>query len=677
MAFCSKCGQPIEDDAKFCASCGATVGSNSGERQTVYEGKVHKCPNCGAVLQSFVAVCPVCGYEVRNADTPQTLQEFANNVSWYERLIANTPQAATGWSSWSGTKQVLWVLLNIAFLGIPLVIYLVLPLVKLRSNPKLSSEEQQLTSYIENFPFPNDRESILATLIYIKDKIDFLSKGKISRKTSYWMNIWSAKAEQIKQKADMLLPGDGIVAQSYSEIYADRIAVKKRIKAKQIVGVSVALLSLTVCTYIIGSRVGVKPVQSLARTYEIKNYVGRNLASIGECNLDYKADKYGEGELRLVFVTESGMIIPADNEEIQKQYTVVKQSIDAGTELKVTYQDNSYMSLVDYQSFDEIILYASQIGDNSHLPAATKIFPTEERGEYHIRDYVGRNAAAFGDDYLGARIDKYGEGELRLTFTLENGEFVEADDIDSLKAYIVVSQDIEPNEELKFEYETYRFGMMKDYHIVGQNYEEINLTVRKIDASIVAQMPELDPMDSETDSDDSYVELTIEYTVLGNNKAIISGFRGDGNHVTIDKKIDGHEVVGIGESAFKDCITLKSVLFWADIDVIEDYAFAGCTALESISIPTETTEIGDHAFEGCTNLSSLHIWGSPSIGEYAFAGCTSITSVSISLDTKGIGEHAFDGCTNLESVHIWDDDTIVGKDAFANCPKLKDRPVQK
>ena len=41
-----------------------------------------------------------------------------------------------------------------------------------------------------------------------------------------------------------------------------------------------------------------------------------------------------------------------------------------------------------------------------------------------------------------------------------------------------------------------------------------------------------------------------------------------------------------------------------------------------------------------------------------------------------IGAHAFDGCSNLESVIIWGDDTLVGKDAFANCPKLKGRPIQ-
>ena len=224
-------------------------------------------------------------------------------------------------------------------------------------------------------------------------------------------------------------------------------------------------------------------------------------------------------------------------------------------------------------------------------------------------------------------------------------------------------------------YETDSKGQEYDNLIKNQNYEEINLTVRRLDDELIAKMPAIESNDTASGKTD-YAELTVKYKVLSSGKAEITGFSGDGNHVTIDSKIDGHEVVGIAASAFKDCTTLESVLFWAEIKYIDDYAFAGCTALTNISIPSETTSIGAHAFDGCTNLSDLIIWGSPNIGEYAFTGCTSITSVSIDSDTKEIGAHSFDGCSNLESVIIWGDDTLVGKDAFANCPKLKGRPIQ-
>ena len=260
-------------------------------------------------------------------------------------------------------------------------------------------------------------------------------------------------------------------------------------------------------------------------------------------------------------------------------------------------------------------------------------------------------------------------------FTAEDGSFVDSSDVNSLKCYIVIDQDIASNTELQMNYETDSKGQEYDNLIKSQNYEEINLTVRRLDDELIAKMPAIESNDTASGKTD-YAEFTVKYKVLSDGKAEITGFSGDGNHVTIDSKIDGHEVVGIAASAFKDCTTLESVLFWAEIKYIDDYAFAGCTALTNISIPSETTSIGAHAFDGCTNLSDLIIWGSPNIGEYAFTGCTSITSVSIDSDTTEIGAHAFDGCSNLESVIIWGDDTLVGKDAFANCPKLKDRPIQ-
>ena len=185
-----------------------------------------------------------------------------------------------------------------------------------------------------------------------------------------------------------------------------------------------------------------------------------------------------------------------------------------------------------------------------------------------------------------------------------------------------------------------------------------------------------EPDNQDVAPDVSNVELTLKYRVLWNGKAEITGYLGTGNHATIDSKIDGHEVIRIANGAFEGCTTLTSVLFWADIKEIGDSAFKNCTSLTKIYVPIETTSIGDHAFQGCTNLETVLLWGDPDIGKYAFADCVSLTSISIGLDTKVVGEHAFDGCTSLSDVMIWSDDTIVGKDAFANCPSLEGRPVQ-
>ena len=249
MAFCSNCGQQLDDKAKFCSACGTArldqQTANENKRKTVYEGEIRKCPNCGEVIDAFTAKCPACGFELNSKKVSSALQDFIREINECEKIIANSPTSGKSvWSSWSKGKRFGWVVLNIFFLGIPLVFYLALPLVTMKSTPKLTTEEKRMASLIENFSFPNDRESILSALVFTKEKIDFISKETINRKTAYWMRLWCAKAEQLKQKADLLFPNDPIVRDSYNEITADENRVNKVIKVKAIVGLVLLIAAI-------------------------------------------------------------------------------------------------------------------------------------------------------------------------------------------------------------------------------------------------------------------------------------------------------------------------------------------------------------------------------------------------------------------------------------------------
>lgn len=81
MAFCINCGQELAEGAKFCANCGKAVSNNSTtQRKTVYDGELHKCPNCGELLNSFVTNCPTCGYELRSVKTNSPVNELAKKI---------------------------------------------------------------------------------------------------------------------------------------------------------------------------------------------------------------------------------------------------------------------------------------------------------------------------------------------------------------------------------------------------------------------------------------------------------------------------------------------------------------------------------------------------------------------------------------------------------------------
>jgi hypothetical protein len=53
---------------------------------------------------------------------------------------------------------------------------------------------------------------------------------------------------------------------------------------------------------------------------------------------------------------------------------------------------------------------------------------------------------------------------------------------------------------------------------------------------------------------------------------------------------------------------------------------------------------------------------------------SSLEEISISSGTKYIGDYAFEGCSELTNVLLWGRSTKIGKDAFANCPKLENVP---
>lgn len=79
MAFCINCGQELAEGAKFCANCGKAVTGEktTSQGKTVYEGNLHKCPNCGEVLNSFVTNCPTCGHEIRDTQGVSSVRQLA------------------------------------------------------------------------------------------------------------------------------------------------------------------------------------------------------------------------------------------------------------------------------------------------------------------------------------------------------------------------------------------------------------------------------------------------------------------------------------------------------------------------------------------------------------------------------------------------------------------------
>ena len=176
--------------------------------------------------------------------------------------------------------------------------------------------------------------------------------------------------------------------------------------------------------------------------------------------------------------------------------------------------------------------------------------------------------------------------------------------------------------------------------------------------------PDAAPATEET----GYALLTSE----AGDGLVVTGATGSGPRLEIPDAIDGRSVVGIGDSAFRGSVDLRSVRLPDSLRWIGQCAFQGCAALSELALPRRMEAIGESAFQGCAALEGVCLpEGLSEIPDRAFYGCAALREIDVPEGVRRVGERAFAGCAALASVRLPEGLAEIAHRAFADCPSLK------
>jgi len=159
---------------------------------------------------------------------------------------------------------------------------------------------------------------------------------------------------------------------------------------------------------------------------------------------------------------------------------------------------------------------------------------------------------------------------------------------------------------------------------------------------------------------------------FGNGTCEIAKYIGKAYDISIPERLNGLNVVSIGDAAFKECGDVENVIVPDGVETLGKEAFYHCSRLYTISLPSSLKVIDDRAFYWCTWLDDVVVPESVThLGNQAFDACENLTEINIPYSASSIGLKAFPIGDNLERIVIsenhpvfdFDDGYLVDRDA--------------
>ena len=183
--------------------------SKTKEPERKKNSKATKCPNCGANIKSFAYQCPYCGTEIRNIEASSNLKDFSLGL---EKIMAKKLP------KYHAEDSLLKKVIGKDFHQDD----------ERRDFERkaLDAKENEIASYIKNYPIPNSREDLLEFIILTASNIN--PKEDLTDVVS---KAWIDKLAQIYKKATITMANSSDLKE-IEDIYNKKM---KEIKTKKIV----------------------------------------------------------------------------------------------------------------------------------------------------------------------------------------------------------------------------------------------------------------------------------------------------------------------------------------------------------------------------------------------------------------------------------------------------------
>lgn len=182
-----KAGQGLSDAAQAVSTAAQETKENKArerqEQQAIKDAKkqeekarvaeqLKKCPQCGQQMSGISAVCPLCGYEIRNAKTVSSVATLTKNINKLNQKRNVVTDAIASKLSGRG----------------------------------IHPTDEKIASLIHSFIVPNSKEDFIEFMILAAGYMDakFLAgKQKVSDVADVVIKAWATKFEQTFQKAKL------------------------------------------------------------------------------------------------------------------------------------------------------------------------------------------------------------------------------------------------------------------------------------------------------------------------------------------------------------------------------------------------------------------------------------------------------------------------------------------